>query len=196
MKLFLILLLLTLFSFTTTTIIQATCGDTWSGPTETSSANCGDGVNETAGTLTKTVTWAHIFWLDGYDRPNVSVSDNGQTGYPGLTGSCAKCWPRLTRPILTSPQGRLTGFKKRIQDGLFSIRILVGRSRSRAVIIVKDTRAAAVQVCLTSGRIAKKPKVAQQTRVQVSVSMDCVHKRPLFLMYLEMGSILRTCLAV
>src|SRR5205085_8899575 len=80
-------------------IIQATCGDTQAGPTETSSGGqCADCVNGTPGTLTKTVTWAHIYWLDGYDRTGVAVSDSGQTGCPGFFGSCAQCWPRFDEP--------------------------------------------------------------------------------------------------
>jgi hypothetical protein len=101
------LLLLTLFSFTTTTIIQATCGDTWAGSTETSSGGgvCGDAINGTPGTFTKTVTWANIYWLDGYNRTSVAVSCDGQEGYPGFFGNCTQCWPTFNAPYFEESAG-------------------------------------------------------------------------------------------
>ena len=77
----------------------ATCGDTWSGSFETSSGNCAATGAFQPNTLTKTVTWSNIYWLDGYTRTGVVVSDTGQLGAAGFfTHSCTSCWPRFDSP--------------------------------------------------------------------------------------------------
>ena len=96
MKSFLTLLLLILASFLTTTIIQARCGDTWTTGVETSSGgSCASQFSSTPGSLTKTLSYAHVYWLDGYQRDDVVVSDTGQTGRNGILLSCTKCWPKF-----------------------------------------------------------------------------------------------------
>jgi len=95
--------LLLLITFVTLSLISkdsyARCGDTWSGATETSSGSCGPDYPCTSpGTLTKTLTYAHIYWLDGYERTAVMVSESGQQGCNPWVGSCTKCWPRFDSP--------------------------------------------------------------------------------------------------
>jgi len=93
--LMLTLLLLILNSSTTT---YATCGDTWAGIGESTSWTCANpSGGGTPGTVTKTLSYANLYWLDGYTR-SVIVSDSGQTGYSGLYSGCTLCWPRFDSP--------------------------------------------------------------------------------------------------
>jgi hypothetical protein len=62
-----LILLSLIFSVSKTT--YSTCGDTWAGVSETSSLNYCATINGTPGTLTKSVHYAHLYWLDGYERP-------------------------------------------------------------------------------------------------------------------------------
>jgi len=120
MRLLLTLIVLTTFSFTTTAIMQATCGDTQAGPTETSSGSaCADPVPETAGSFTKTVTWAHIYWLDGYDRTGVAVSDEGKVVTQACLATALNAGPGSIHHFSKSPATRPTGFKRLILEELF-----------------------------------------------------------------------------
>ena len=78
-------------------IAYAKCGDTWAGVSETSSFPSCASINGTPGTFTKTVYYAHLYWLDGYERP-ADVTDSGQVGYAPAFGECPKCWPRFDTP--------------------------------------------------------------------------------------------------
>ena len=80
------------------TIAYGTCGDTWAGVVETSSGSCANPVSGTPGTLIKTLNYAHLYWLDGYERPSGPITDTGQVGYAPTFGECPKCWPRFDTP--------------------------------------------------------------------------------------------------
>lgn len=68
-----------LVTFTFSIYTYANCGDTWNGSSETSTTNsCSFSGQPENSAFTKTVTWAHIFWVDGHERTNIAVSDTGE----------------------------------------------------------------------------------------------------------------------
>ena len=88
-----------LVSFLYVSVVNAACGDTWDTYSESSPPQCASTGALYPVTLTKTVTWGRIFWMDGYTRTNVVVSDNGQAGAASfISKRCTMCWPRFDTP--------------------------------------------------------------------------------------------------
>ena len=94
------ILALTLLFASLSPIAYGTCGDTQAGSTETLSGGCADKQGYSPGGISKKITWAHVYWRDGYQRTNVEVFATGQSGYSGpfSTTNCIKCWPRFDTP--------------------------------------------------------------------------------------------------
>lgn len=100
-----LIIALTIFGLSLSTIVYAHCGDTWTGerglpnPVESNSKTCATPVNgiDTAGAIYKKLTYAHIYWLD-FDRPGHEVMESGQGGIPSTPGVCTECWPRFDTP--------------------------------------------------------------------------------------------------
>src|SRR6185503_3165871 len=46
-----------------------------------------------------------FYWLDGYDRSGVTVSDSGERGCVFWLGNCVKCWPRFANPYFQESGG-------------------------------------------------------------------------------------------
>ena len=78
--------------FGTITVIAVNCGDTWqSSKPDAKSDHC-DGNHAQ---ISYTKYWK-IYWVDGYERNDVAVTDTGQCY---LTFYNTYCWPEFTQPV-------------------------------------------------------------------------------------------------
>jgi hypothetical protein len=67
---------------------------------------------DTPGRIYKKLTYPHMYWLDGYDRPGVEVIDYGQGGIPDNPGVCTECWPSFENPYFEQV-GNVTYWKQK-----------------------------------------------------------------------------------
>jgi hypothetical protein len=81
----------------TITVIAVNCGDTWQPASpDTTTGTCHAHLPGDTVPLTKTKYW-RIFWVDGYERNNVTFSDTGECHVFWV--SDGYCWPEFLDPV-------------------------------------------------------------------------------------------------